>query len=92
MMILSLPSRIAVSELAYERLLQGEVPESMAVQLKTNAMSLQNFVDGEDSLAVAAAMACPRASVQELRRCLGREGAIGLLIGLCVAAKVAEAG
>ena len=90
MNMFDLPNRLAISELAYERLLQGEIPEGVATALKANVTSLQNLVDGSGGIAVAAAMGCATESVEALRRHIGREGAIGLLIGLAVAARVRE--
>jgi hypothetical protein len=81
---LSLPRLLGITDSAYERFLRGDVPDSIAERLGTNAVSLQRFVDGVGSHGVAAAMHCTVAAVLELRRQVGREGAIGLLIGLCV--------
>lgn len=90
MNILDLERRLGVSPLAYERLLEGEIPEGVAVLLKTSVKSVQNLVSGESSSGVAAAMGCPIASLETLRRQIGREGAIGLVIGLAVAARLRE--
>ena len=89
MHVLDVPRRLVISDLAYERLLKGEIPEAVAATLKTNVTSLQNLVDGSGSfVAAAAAMGCAAPSVEELRRHIGRDGAIGVVIGLAVAARL----
>ena len=61
------------------------MPETVARNIGgTTAEALQRFVNGEASIAIAARLKCSEAAVQELRDTLGRQGTIGLLIGLCV--------
>lgn len=75
---------LGISPAAFERLLQGDVPDAIAQKLGgSTAAGLRRFIEGESSLGVAVRLRCSVGAVQELRNVLGREGAIGLLIGLC---------
>ena len=77
--------QVGVSELAFERLIRGDVPDAVAQKIGgTNAQALQHFVDGGSSLGLAARLKCSEGAIQQLRNTIGREGAIGLLLGLCV--------
>jgi len=76
--------QLGITPLAFERLVRGEVPEVVADKIgDSTAEALQRFVEGEASIAVAVRLNCSEAALQELRDALGRQGAIGLLIGLC---------
>jgi hypothetical protein len=75
---------LGMTPVAFERLVRGEVPEVVANKIgDSTAEALQRFVEGETSVAVAVRLNCSEAALQELRDALGRQGAIGLLIGLC---------
>lgn len=63
-------------------LVAGHVPDSLAVRLKVKSSALQEFVDGTANSAVALLLHVNSDTVQELRDLIGRDGAIGLLIGL----------
>jgi hypothetical protein len=77
--------RIGISEEAFRRFVRGDVPDTVAEKVfGSNAAALQRFVDGGTSLAVAARLNCSESALQELRDALGRQGAVGLLIGLSV--------
>lgn len=77
--------QIGLSPVAFERLVRGDVPDSVAEKIGgSTALGLQRFVDGDTSIGLATRLRCSDVAVQKLRDAIGREGAIGLLIGLCV--------
>lgn len=90
MEVLDLASRLGISETALDRLMQGDVPVTLAARLDTTQASLQAFVDGNAEVGVAAHLGCSPRTVQRVRDELGREGAIGVLIGLAAAKCVLE--
>jgi hypothetical protein len=75
---------IGITPDAFERFVKGEVPETVARRIGGTAAALNRFIEGEPSFAVASRLKCSEAALQELRDALGRQGAIGLLIGLCI--------
>ena len=81
----SIAKHIGISPIAFERLVRGEVPETVADIIgHTTSGALQRFVEGDTSSAIARRLKCNEETIQLLRDAIGREGAIGLLIGLCV--------
>jgi hypothetical protein len=90
MEVLDLASRLGISETALDRLMHGDVPITLADRLDTTQPSLQAFVDGSAEVGVAAHLGCSPRAAQRLRDEIGREGAIGVLIGLTAAKCVLE--
>src|SRR5206468_6599651 len=83
--------QVGINEVAFERLIGGAVPEAVARVIGgTNAEALQRFVEGGASVGLAARLKCSEAGIQQLRDAIGRQGAIGLLLGLCVPARAPE--
>lgn len=72
---------------ALDELLDGHSTEPIAARLRTGSQLVQEFIDGRTSSGVAAAIGAPPIFVQDLRERLGHDGAIGLLVGLCLARK-----
>ena len=84
---IGIAKQIGITSLAFERLVRGDVPETVADKIGgSTAAALQRFVDGDTSIAIASKLKCSEATVHKLRQAIGRQGAIGLLIGLCVSA------
>ena len=75
---------MAHSEL--EKLLSGQAGVGLANKLGVRRINLQRFVSGEVSLSMASALGMPQAQAQTLRDHVGREGAMGILIGVCAKA------
>ena len=69
---------------ALEELLDGHSTEAIAARLRTGSALVQEFIDGKASSGVAAAVGAPPTFVQDLRERMSRDGAIGLLVGLCL--------
>jgi len=72
---------------ALEELLDGHATEAIASRLRTGSALVQEFIDGKTSSGVAAAVGAPPTFVQDLRERMSRDGAIGLLVGLCLSRK-----
>jgi len=72
---------------ALDELLDGHSTEAIASRLRTGSQLVQEFIDGRTSSGVAAAIGAPPTFVQDLRERLGHDGAIGLLVGMCLARK-----
>ncbi len=77
-------SRCGVTSSNLEALLSGKVSISVAGRLGVTSSSLQAFVDGGTSISLAGKLGISSSNLQELRKGLGKEGAIGLIIGLMV--------
>jgi len=60
----------------------GEGSAGLASSIGTTTASLTKFVNGEASAGIASALGTTTSSAQELRNLIGRDGAIGLIIGL----------
>jgi hypothetical protein len=80
--------QVGINDSAFEMLVRGEVPDAVALRIGgTSAGALQGFVDGGSSIGLARRLKTSEAGIQQLRDAIGREGAIGLLLGLCVPAQ-----
>lgn len=64
---------------------KGEGSPSLAQRIGTTSTNLTGFVDGRASPGIAKALGTTSANAQELRDSIGRQGAIGLIIGLACA-------
>lgn len=63
-------------------LLEGLVGGGVAQKLGTGALIVQDFVEGNVKPAMGALLGISHQEAGELRKRLGREGAIGLIVGL----------
>lgn len=85
MSLVGLASRCGTTSDSLKRLINGDVPVGIASRIGATSSSLQTFVDGGTSVGLASRLGITSSSLQELRNAIGREGAIGLLIGLAAA-------
>jgi hypothetical protein len=60
----------------------GSGSPGLAATIGTTPASITGFVNGQVSADIAAALGATPGAAQELRNMIGREGAIGLVIGL----------
>jgi hypothetical protein len=60
----------------------GSGSPGLAATIGTTPASITSFVNGQVSADIAAALGATPGAAQELRNMIGREGAIGLVIGL----------
>jgi hypothetical protein len=86
MTLMGVASAMGVTTSALHRLVSGEVTPGVASHLGTTTRSLQGFIEGGRCIGLASHIGCTTNTLAELRATIGREGAIGFLIGLCVQA------
>lgn len=60
----------------------GSGSPGLAATIGTTPSAINGFINGQASADIAAALGASSGELQELRRMIGREGAIGLIIGL----------
>jgi hypothetical protein len=75
---------VAQSEL--EKLLAGRASVGIAKKLGVSRMDLQRFIEGEVSMTMAYALGMLQPQAQDLRDYVEREGAIGIIVGICAKA------
>lgn len=80
----SVAKSIGVRRSVLKSLLNGKVRRSLAQEIGARRSVVQSFIDGDVRRSMAKVMGSKRNAVQELRDEVGREGAIGIVIGLCV--------
>jgi hypothetical protein len=88
--LLEIAARMGITTAALESLVEGSVPSGVAQRLGTTSSSLQEFVDGGTSVGLATKLGMTTLTVQVLREEIGQPGAIGVLIGLCLASQTPE--
>ena len=72
---------VAQSEL--EKLLAGQASIGIAKKLGVSRMDVQRFIGGEVSMSMAYALGMLQPQAQDLRDRVEREGAVGIIIGIC---------
>ena len=78
---------MGVMESDLKSLLAGRAPLSVARRVGTLQSNVQAFIDGQATLGMARSFGVMQSSLQEMRNFTTREGAIGMLIGLCISPK-----
>jgi len=88
MSLMEIAVRTGVPLMDIEDLVSGAVTEGIAARLGVPLLALQEFVmHGQASAKLAHRLGMSMASAEELARSLVREGAIGLVLGLLLAAR-----
>jgi hypothetical protein len=82
MSLVGIAGRCGIMTSSLQELIAGHVGIGAAGKLGVLSSSLQTFVDGGTSLGLAGKMGITSSTLQELRNDIGKDGAIGLLIGL----------
>ena len=83
MSLMDIAMRTGIPLVDIEDLVSGTVTEGVAARLGVPLLALQEFVShGQASAKVAHRLSMSMASAEELAGSLGREGAIGLVLGL----------
>jgi plasmid maintenance system antidote protein VapI len=90
MSLLGVATAMGVPTHALEELLRGKVTIPVAVRLGVISSAAQDFVDGRVGISMAQAIGTLASTAQELRNKIGREGAIGLIVGMCIARNRAD--
>jgi hypothetical protein len=84
MSMLGVASAMGVTTFSLEKLLEGEATFGISSQLKISLSVLQDFINGKVNPIMAGQLGISASTLQELRDKIGKDGAIGLLIGLGV--------
>jgi len=83
MSYVGIASRIGTTSTNVEKLIRtGEGSPGFASRIGTTSANITAFVDGKASPGIARALGTTTRNTQQLRDEIGREGAIGLIIGL----------
>ena len=69
---------------ALKDLNNGSIRESISKKLGVSTFALQNFIDGNSSSSLAAKIEISTSNLQKLRDRIGKQGAIGLIVGLLI--------
>ena len=85
MSLVGIAPAMGVPAASVTRLLAGEATPAVSARLGTMTFSVQSFLDGEVRIGMVQALGMSTAAAQALRNSIGREGAIGVVIGLCLA-------
>ena len=79
-------SSMGVAQSELEKLLAGRASVGIAKKLGVSRMDLQRFIGGEVSMSMAYALGMLQPQAQDLRDYVEREGAIGIIVGICAKA------
>lgn len=91
MSLMDIAVRTGIPLIDIEDLVSGTVTDNVARRLMVPQLALQEFVThGQTSAKVAHRLGMSMASAEELAESLGREGAIGLVLGLLLGASGVE--
>ena len=77
---------MGVGQSELENLLAGRASVGIAKKLGVSRMDLQRFLGGEVSMTMAYALGMLQPQAQDLRDQVEREGAIGIIVGICAKA------
>ena len=86
MSLFAVASSIGVEQSELENLLAGRASVGIAKKLGVSRMDLQRFLGGEVSKSMAYALGMLQPQAQDLRDQVEREGAIGIIVGICAKA------
>jgi hypothetical protein len=84
MSLLGAASAMGVTTSALEDLIRGEIRPSVASKFGATSSSITEFINGRAGVGVSGATGMLTSTLQELRDSIGRDGAIGLVIGVCI--------
>ena len=84
MSLTGIATKSGIGEPNIDAMLEGRFPDHAGSAWDVNAEQLRDFVDGTASHGVASLCGVSIEEAQELRDRLGREGAVGFLIGLAL--------
>jgi hypothetical protein len=80
-------ARSHISAASLESVLEGVFPEGSGGPWGITSTTLQKFVDGEAIDGIGSLFGVQTPTAQELRDKIGRDGAIGLLVGFALGAQ-----
>ncbi len=79
---ITLASRCGLTSSALQELINGRVPIGITGKIPATTSTLQEFVNGGTSIALASLLGMTSSDLQQTRNAIGKQGAIGLLIGM----------
>lgn len=82
MSMLGVASAMGVTTFSLEKLFEGEATFGVSSQLKISLSSLQDFLNGKVNPVMAGSLGVSSSALQELRDKIGKDGAVGFLVGL----------
>jgi len=77
---------MSITSFSLDKLIKGEVTYAISSRLGANSSELQAFIDGTAKTGIGNAFGISVSAAQEIRNVIGKEGAIGLLIGMAIKA------
>ena len=86
MSLFGVASSLGVAESELEKLLAGQAGPGIAKRLGVSRMDLQRFIAGDVSMSMAYSIGLLQPQAQELRDRMEREGAVGVIVGVCAKA------
>lgn len=86
MLLVGTARQMGVTVAGLGDLIAGSAGVGVARRLGTTTRALQDFIDGDRSIGLAVRIGVTAQGLEELRSRIGQQGAIGLLIGLCLGA------
>ncbi len=84
MSLLGVAASMGVSEPDLEKLLRGYVTSRVASRVGTTQDSVRDFIAGHVGERMALALGATTSAAQDLRDAMDRQGAIGVIIGVCI--------
>ncbi len=83
MSFVGIASKAGTTSTNVEKLIQkGEGSAGFASRIETTSSNITAFINGKASPGIASALGTTTSNAQKLRDQIGREGAIGLILGL----------
>ena len=84
MSLLGVAASMGVSEPDLQKLLRGYVTSRVASRVGATQDNVRDFIAGHVGDRMALAMGTRTSAAQDLRDAIDRQGAIGVIIGLCI--------
>ncbi len=81
---------LGVSTSAVEQLIEGHATDSFAKLIGVERLSIEGFLRGASAGGMAHALNCSERAALDLRKKIGVEGAVGIVIGLAAAARTEQ--
>jgi len=90
MNLLTAASSMGITSYGLEKLVQGEVTYGLSSRLGTNISALQDFINGQVKSGFSVVTGMPPSGLQELRDTIGKEGAVGFILGIIACSNTAQ--
>lgn len=80
----AIAGRMNISADGLDHLLKGKATNEIASTVGTATDLVQDFIDGKANAGIASVLGLTVKSTQALRAQVGKRGAIGIIVGLCI--------